>query len=508
MAAGTSLSRATGLVRTMALAWALGVTALSDAYNAANTAPNMLFQLAAGGLLGAAVVPLLARQEDERTRSEQASALMGVVLVGGAVASLLLVALAPTVMQVLTVGARGRAGYDHLLAVGTSWLRMFAPQVLLYGVSVLCAGMLQARGRLGVAAVAPVATNLVTIVAAGLFVAQAGGEAPTTASVGGSGTLLGVLGWGTTAGVAAMAAIQLLAARRAFPGLRVRVAFRHPAVLELRRLGAWVALYVVANQLGYAAVVGLASSVEGGVTAYQWAFTLMQLPYAVIAVSVHSAAYPRMARAAGGDGDLAVEVARPARVALSLLTPAAAGLALLAPAVAHAVVGRQGAGLVAAALVGFAISLLPFSLFQLLTRACYARGDGRTPALVNGVLNVVNVAVDVVIVVAVDRPLPTVAGLALGHAVSYAVGCSLLLRSLGRVGAVRLAPLLEGAHRVAGATAVMAVVVAGPSALLWDAGPRLVSAVGAALVAASGGAVFVLVMRLLDVRGPSGGPHA
>ena len=506
MAAGTSLSRATGLVRTMALAWALGVTALGDAYNAANTAPNMLFQLAAGGLLSAAVVPLLARQENERTRSEVASALMGVVLVGGAVASLLLASLAPVVMQVLTLGARGRTGYDDLVAVGTSWLRMFAPQVLLYGVSVLCAGMLQARGRLGVAALAPVATNLVTIAAAALFVAQAGGEAPTTASVG--GTALGVLGWGTTAGVAAMAAIQLLAARRAFPGLKVRVAFRDPSVLELRRLGAWVALYVVANQLGYAAVVALASSVEGGVTAYQWAFALMQLPYAVIAVSVHSAAYPRMARAAGGDGDLAVEVARSGRVVLSVLTPAAAGLALLAPAVANALVGRRGAGLVAAALVGFAISLLPFSLFQLLARTCYARGDGRTPALVNGVLNVVNVAVDVAVVVAVDRPGPTVAGLAVGHAVSYAVGCSLLLRSLRRVGAVRLAPLLEGAHRVTGATAVMAVVLAGPSVLLWDPGPRQVSAVGATLVAAGGGAVFVLVMRLLGVRRPRGPTHA
>ena len=505
MAAGTSLSRATGLVRTMALAWALGVTALGDAYNTANTAPNMLFQLAAGGLLSAAVVPLLARQQDERTRAEVASALMGVVLVGGAVASIVLVSLAPAVMQVLTVGARGRPGYEDLVAVGTSWLRMFAPQVLLYGVSVLSVGMLQARGRLGVAALAPVATNLVTIAAAGLFVAQAGGEAPTTASV--SGTALGVLGWGTTTGVAVMSAVQLLAARRAFPGLKVRVAFRDPAVLELRRLGAWVVVYVVGNQLGYAAVVALASSVEGGVTAYQWAFSLMQLPYAVIAVSVHSAAYPRMARAAGGEGDLAVEVARSARVGLSLLTPAAVGLALLAPAVANAVVGRRGAGLVAAALGGFAISLLPFSLFQLLTRACYARLDGRTPALVNGVVNIVNVAVDIAVVVAVDRPGPRVAGLAVGHAVSYAVGCLLLLRSLRRVGAVRLAPLLEGAHRVVGATAVMTVVLAAPSALLRGPGQRLLSAVGAVLVAAGGGAIFLLVMRLFGVRRLRRRPH-
>lgn len=327
MAVGTSLSRATGLMRTIALASALGVSALGDAYNTANTAPNMLFQLAAGGLLSSAVVPLLAREEDERRRSEVASVLMGVVVTVGVAASVLLAWAAPAVMEVLTAGARGRGGYEEFLDVGTSWLRLFAPQVLLYAVSVLSVGMLQARGRLG---------------------------------------------------VAAMAAIQLVAARRSTPGLQLRLAFRDPAVLELRRLGTWVLLYVVVNQLGYAAVVSIASSVEGGVSAYQWAFALMQLPYAVIAVSIHSAAYPRMAQAASSDGDLPAELAKPARLCLALLLPAAAGLAMLALPLAHAVVGRSGAGLVAAALVGFAASLVPFSLFQLLTRAFYARLDGRT----------------------------------------------------------------------------------------------------------------------------------
>lgn len=506
MAAGTSLSRATGLVRTMALAAALGVTALGDAYNIANTAPNMLFQLAAGGLLSSAVVPLLARQEDERRSSEVASVLMGLVLAAGATASLVLASLAPTLMRVLSAGARARSGYDDFVAVGTSWLRMFSPQVALYGVSVLSVGILQSRGRLGIAALAPVATNVVTIAAAGLFLLQSAGEAPTPASV--SGSAVRVLGWGTTAGVAAMAAIQLRAARRAVPGLRARVAFRDPAIRELRRLGSWLFLYVAANQVGYVAVVALASSVEGGVSAYQWAFTLMQLPYAVIAVSVQSASYPAMARAAGGDGDLGAELARSARVTLAVLTPAAAGLALLAPAITNTVVGRPGAGLVAAALGGFAASLLPFSLFQLLTRACYARVDGRTPALVNVVVNVVNVAVDVAVVVAVDRPGPRIAGLAVGHAVSYVVGCLVLSRKLSRAAGVHFAPLLQGARRVAAATAAMAGILAAPSALLADVYPRFSSGAGVVLVATSGAGIFVLVMRLLGARGAGGRPDA
>lgn len=500
MAAGTSLSRATGLARTVALASALGVTALGDAYNTANTAPNMLFQLAAGGLLSSAVVPLLAREVDGRRRAEVASVLMGVVLVVGVAGSLVLAWAAPAVMEILTAGARSRTGYADLLAVGTSWLRLFAPQVLLYAVSVLSVGILQSRGRLGMAALAPVATNLLTIMAAVAFMAQAGGIRPSPGTVSAEGIRL--LGWGTTAGVAAMTAIQFAAARRSAPGLRVRLALRDPAVGELRRLGTWVLLYVVVNQIGYAAVVSLASSVAGGVTAYQWAFTLMQLPYAVIAVSVHSAAYPRLARAAAGDGDFAGEIGRSARVGLGLLTPAALGLALLSRPVAHAVVGRAGAGLVTAALMGFAASLVPFSLFQLLTRACYARLDGRTPATVNIAVNLVNVGIDLAVVASVTSPGGRVAGLAAAHAASYVVGCILLTRALGRSSGLRALALFGGANRVLMATAATAAVVAGPAVLLGGVPTRALAAVGAGVAGIGGAVVFVVAAKIAGVPAP------
>ena len=68
---------------TTRLAAALGVTAASDAYNTANTAPTMIFTLVAGGALSAAVVPMLVRADDRST--EVASVLLGTVIVVGAV---------------------------------------------------------------------------------------------------------------------------------------------------------------------------------------------------------------------------------------------------------------------------------------------------------------------------------------------------------------------------------------------------------------------------------------
>jgi putative peptidoglycan lipid II flippase len=51
MAAGTALSRLTGVGRILALAYALGFSRLADAYNLANTTPNMLYDIVLGGVL-------------------------------------------------------------------------------------------------------------------------------------------------------------------------------------------------------------------------------------------------------------------------------------------------------------------------------------------------------------------------------------------------------------------------------------------------------------------------
>lgn len=160
MAAGTTLSRFTGLLRTMALASALGVSVTSDAYNTANTAPTMIFTLVAGGALSAAVVPMLVRAGERR--AEVASVLLGGTLVVGTVASVCVAVAAPTLTAVLTAGARGRSDYGDYAALSASWLRMFAPQVLLYALSVLAVAIMTARRRLVLGAVAPVATNLLT----------------------------------------------------------------------------------------------------------------------------------------------------------------------------------------------------------------------------------------------------------------------------------------------------------------------------------------------------------
>lgn len=464
MAVATAVSRATGFLRTLAIAWALGATALGDAYNVANTAPNMIFQLAAGGVLSSSIVPVLARSRDDERRSS-ASALYGLVLLVAAIAAILVALAAPWVIRPLTAGATGRTEYDELAATATAWLRFFAPQVVAYALGVYAVAVMTYHRRLVLGAAASIATNVVTIVGAIAFVAAAGSRRPSLESTPDDAILL--LGLATTAGVVTMTAIQLWGAHRVEPGLRPRIDLRHRAVRQLLTLAPWVTLYVVLNQIGLAVVTAMASSVRGGVSAYQWAFTVMQLPHAIVAVSITSAAFPRIAALAAEGRDPTQAAVNALASITRLLVPAAAILAVAAPTIGLAVVGRANDQLVAAAVVGFAASLVPFSLFQLATRTSYAFQDTKGPALVNIVVNVVNVAVNAAVLLVADSATTRLTGLALGHAASYVAGVPVLVVMLRRKRDVRLR--LPGASaRIALLTAAAAAVIATAVLRLFD----------------------------------------
>ena len=246
MAAGTVLSRVTGLVRTGALAAALGVTSLADAYNVANTVPTILLVLVTGGTLSAVLVPLLVESDDLDERRSRAESLGALVLAVTGVATLLAVVGSPLLARLFALGLQG-PGREEFISTATLLLVLFAPQVLAYGVSVHAVAVLNAAGRLALGSFASVATNVVTVagIAAYVVVRDDSGTGGTRALV--------VLGTATTAGVAVMAAIQVWGARRVLPGLRLRPRLRRDDLTRrVLRLGRWTLLYVAANQVGLA----------------------------------------------------------------------------------------------------------------------------------------------------------------------------------------------------------------------------------------------------------------
>lgn len=490
MTAGTGLSRLTGLLRVAAMTYALGITGtkLADTYNLANTTPNIIYELFLGGILTAVFVPVLIESR-ERRRGDP-SALISVSLVALATVSILAALGAPLVMRIYTFRIADPATRKAQLELATFLLRWFAPQIFFYGVSGIAQALLNVRGKFSAPAFAPILNNLVV---AGTLIAYARviGSEQLDLTVGAK-TLLGA---GTTAGVVLQALVLLPALRG--ESLRFRLDVRDPAVTRVLRLAVFVIGYVVVNQIGLWVVLALANGVRGGVTAYQVAFIFLQLPHGLFAVSLVTALFPDLSRAAAGaDWDqyrrwFGIGV----RGVFYLLAPAAVGYGLLAEPITRLVLARgvadvRDADAVASVLQAFAVGLVFFSGFQLMTRCLYALGDTRMPTGINAVAVAVNTAVNVPLFAWLG-----VRGLGYGHAIGYATGAVLLLVTLtrrvpGGLGLSNLVPPLLRNAAIAGAMGACVWVIA-----------RYVPGGNLSVVGVSVGAGAILYLAFSQVAG-------
>lgn len=360
----TVISRIAGFGRTFVFLHAVGDAGLANIYNAANTIPNIIFELVAGGALASLVVPLLAGSVaagDTARANAVASALLTWVLTL-LVPLALVVALAAGPIASLLPGVP----VEHQ-EVAARMLRIFAPQLPLYGVGIVLTGVLQAHHRFAWPVIAPLLSS-VTVMGAYLAYAVADGARTDFAGLTRTGEL--ILSVGTTFGVVVLALCLLIPLGRLHLRLRPRYGFPGDEGRRALRLGWAGAVTVGAQQVMVAVVIALA--VGGPLTRYNAAQTVFLLPWAVLAVPLATAVYPTLAAAAehGDDDGYARALSGTARSVVLLACLGGAALAALAGPAAY-LVGTRGA---APGIVGFAPGLLGYALFALLSRALYARG--------------------------------------------------------------------------------------------------------------------------------------
>lgn len=437
MAIGTFASRGTGFIRTVIIAAAIGKV-VGDAYNTANTLPNSLYDLLMGGVLGGVVVPLLvsAAQRDADRGEAYAERLFSAVVLVLAVATGLVLLLSPAIVHLyLAGGARAE------LAV--TFARFFLPQIFFYGVGAVLGAVLNVRGSFAPPMWAPVFNNAVVIVTGILFIGLTQAAQVDQGRLTHGQELL--LGLGTTLGIVVQTVALLPALRRVRFRLRIHLDLRGVGLMRAARLAGWAFLYVLVNQISYLVIVRLAnaSSYLGTYSIYTYAYTLVLLPYAVIAVSVITALLPQMSRSAeeGRLEGVGRDLAGGLKVSAVVLVPSSLAGIALGPLIgvllfAHRTLSLATGGLAGATLAAFAVGLVPFSAFQLQLRAFYALKDTRTPALANIVISGINLAADGILFLALPAREQAV-GLALGYAISYAVGywwfTAILRRRLGPV---------------------------------------------------------------------------
>jgi putative peptidoglycan lipid II flippase len=511
MAAGTVVSRCTGFVRDLVLTWAIGTAAFSVTYNVANTVPNIVYILLAGGVLNAVFVPQLVKSMKEDADGGQAFAdrlitAVGMVLLVITVASVIC---APLVISAyayaFTHGEGSQANYD----VAVTFARYFLPQIFFYGLHVMLGQVLNARGRFGPMMFTPILNNLVVIVTGVMFLSATSGENPTTETI--SSGEIRLLGIGTTLGVVVQALALIPVLRRANYRYRPRFDLKGTGLGQAYKLASWTLLFVLVNQIAYLIVVQIATGIEEtaadqgypgrGFTPYTKAYLIMLLPHAVITVSVVTALLPRMARAVtdGRLADVREDLAGGMRLTGVALIPAAVAFGVLGPSMAILGFGHGNTSVADAEYIGyvlaaFALALVPFSVHHQLLRGFYAFSDTRTPVTINIWIAGANIILALACVTFLPARWVAV-GLAGSYAASYVVGVALSAHRLRRY----LGPLDGGVLRTYDKLLLSSVLAAIPAVAISEIAYRIWgtgTTEAAVIVFAGGGAMLVTYLAL------------
>jgi len=306
----TILSRILGLVRTLVFSQTVGASCLGTAYVTANQVPDLLYQLILGGALTSAMVPVLARSAEraahdpaERAQVSQiTSALVTWTVVITVPLVVAIVAAAGPVASLLNPSnPNAHCNHADMVTVTGSMLQVFAPQALLYGLSVVLYGLLQSYRRFAAPSIGPGISSLVLIACYLAFVPLNHGRPlariPLPAEL--------VLSVGTTLGIAALAVVALRPTWRLH--LRLRPAFRFPPGVARRAGGLALVGVIELVVIDVAGVVTIALANghgdTGALVLFNYAGQVFNTISAILALSIVVSAFPVLSAREGPDFD-------------------------------------------------------------------------------------------------------------------------------------------------------------------------------------------------------------
>ncbi|MFP4150112.1 MAG: murein biosynthesis integral membrane protein MurJ [Nitriliruptoraceae bacterium] len=397
IAAGIALSRLSGLVRDVVLAFFLGANVGADAFRAALKIPNLLQNLLGEGVLSASFIPSYSRllaEGREEDAGRLAGAILGLLTVMLGVLVLVGVALAGPLVRVLTPGFTGQR-----LELTVLLVRIMFPGIGFMVLSAWCLGVLNAHRRFFLSYVAPVLWNLGILATVITFALSTTVEPAVAAGI------------GVVVGGAAQLAVQLPRVARVLGGtLRVSVDRRVPGVDAVLRAFGPVVLGRGALQV--AALVELAAAsllAVGAVAVLGYAQTLYLLPIALFGMSVAAAELPELSTldARGRQALTARLNAGLARSAFFSLA-ATVGYLVVGPELVTVLFGRGAfdaatASQVALVLGAYSFGLVPATASRLLHSVLYAEDDTRTPAVYAIARVALALAVAVPLMLSLDR---------------------------------------------------------------------------------------------------------
>ncbi|MFJ5884125.1 murein biosynthesis integral membrane protein MurJ [Kitasatospora cineracea] len=471
MAMGSLASRALGFVRSAVIVAALTNGPVGEAFNVANSLPNIVYMMLIGGALASVFVPELVHamqthRDGGQAYTDRLLTLCGVILVVLTLGAFLF---APQIVDLYSQFD----GTQRDLAI--AFARYCLPQIFFYGVFTLLGQVLNSRDRFGAMMWTPVLNNVVAIGVFGAYLAI-GRHAYKVGDVTTGDTML--LGLGSTLGIVVQAAALLPSLRSSGFTFRPRFDWRGAGLTRPLRSAGWALLLVVATQLSFAVITSLgtgagkaaaAAGIVGGrgYAAYANAYQLFVVPQGVITISLVTALLPGMSRAAtaGDYRKIGEDLSGMLRSSAAMIVTAAVLFLALAPQIAMAAYGygsgptvHADAMVVASLLMAFSIGLPAFCAQYALARGFYAMSDARTPFW----LTLVTTGTNALMCWVAYEALPLrykVVGMAFAHTTAAVVSVAVTGTALSRRLAKGAPPAAVPAQQPAGGAADRTMVL-------------------------------------------------
>ena len=519
-----------GLVRTFLFTYVFGATNFSDSYLQAFLIPNLIFTVVSGGALSSAFIPVFTTyavgRKDEKTAWHVASSALNLSVIIMIVLSALAMILAPVIVPLYSPGFP-----PAQLALITTLTRIMLLQAIVLGSGVIVSAVLNAKQDFSYTALGTVLYNvgLILGLVPGFFLSfHSRSTTPADLAVY-SAT------WGVVLGAILQVGVQI-------PGLfKVKMHYtfsfdwRNSGVIQIGRQmipriinAAMLSFSTSVDRflLAFLTAVATATVVNGLITEYFQAFSILLLPVSIFGSSVSTAAFPTLASYVARERLDRVRsiIMETLRGILFLSIPSCIGLIVLALPVIQVLLehGRytlQEAQFTAIPLIFFAVGLPGLAAVEILTRAFYALQDSRTPVVISVAQFILKIALSVILInIAVFGVQWGMGALAFSTSVASALEALVLFVLLyQRIGGFELRALLSfigrallaaaamggvllvvrtGLDRVIDTTATNTLVISG----IFKALLKLLVELGI------GSLVFLVVARLLKIEEMNSGP--
>ncbi|AKU18573.1 hypothetical protein VV02_02485 [Luteipulveratus mongoliensis] len=491
MASGTLVSRVLGMLRASLQVAAISTGLSANIWSTANTLPNIIYLLLAGGVINAVLVPQITKSlkhaDGGKAYTDRLLTLAMSLLI---IVTVVFVVCAPLIYHL----------YDHQasgdrLELGTTFALICLPQILFYGIYALFGQVLNARGQFGWFMWSPALANVIAIAGLVAFLVTVPNYGDDGPPVGVWDTkMIWLLAGSATIGIMVQALCLVIPLWRGGYRYTPDFKWRGVGLGSASKVALWAFAAVILQQLGLLLTTNVLNTQpngEPGKAAQEPAFLLFMLPHSLVTVSLVTALFTAMARAANVRNHALVrrDLRHGLRLTAVATVPCTVGAFILGFPLVGALFGSGKEWAIGSFMVAMMLGLAPFGLCVLVQRVFYAYEDAKTPFKMQLVCTAIAAVITLGCLFLPNKYMGVGIGLSLtiSNLVQGVIGFRWLQ---GKVGRIMIQDVVQTYVRL-----FVAALIAGVVTLPLVLGVELVSSgrIGAIAALVLGGSLFLVI---------------